>query len=200
MTAIRINLLPHRQMRRAHAQRMFAVLAVVSAGLGVATVALGQYWISSEQGLQDRRNAFLKSEIAKLDKQIEEIRQLKQKTQDLLARKEVVESLQINRSKSVHLFDTLAREVPEGLYLNNLKQTGDDFTISGYSQSSARVSTFMRALGASNLFLDPTLVEVKAAQVGNMRVNEFTLKVRFEHEPAEANPAAGKKTGAPNKG
>ncbi|HNQ04380.1 MAG TPA: PilN domain-containing protein [Thiobacillaceae bacterium] len=190
MTPIRINLLPHRQMRRARIQRMFTLLAGLSAAVGVAIVAAGQYWIIDAQERQERRNAFLREEIAKLDKQISEIAQLKQKTSDLLARKDVVESLQVNRAESVRLFDELARRVPEGLYIRNLKQAGDNFTIVGYAQSSARVSTFMRALAASRLFQEPTLVEVKAAQVGNQRLNEFTLNVQIERggKPGDVAP------------
>jgi type IV pilus assembly protein PilN len=189
MTSIRINLLPHRQMRRARMQRMFAIMAIASAVAGVAVVAIGQAWISNQQAVQQARNAFLNEEIAKLDKQIAEIKQLKAKTQDLLARKEVVESLQANRSESVRLFDALAREVPEGLYLKAVKQTGDGFSISGYAQSSARVSTFMRALDASEYFLSPLLVEVKATQLGAARMNEFSLKVQMERKrDAEDKP------------
>jgi len=186
VTPIRINLLPHRQMRRAQVQRMFAIMAISAAVAGVALVALGQAWISQQQGVQDQRNAFLKDEIGKLDKQIAEIKELREKTQDLLARKEVVESLQANRGESVRLFLVLASQLPEGLYLKGIKQSGDDFDISGYAQSSARVSTFMRALEASDLFLEPALVEVKAAQVGRARLNEFALKVKLERKAADA--------------
>jgi type IV pilus assembly protein PilN len=190
MTPIRINLLPHRQMRRARAQRMFTILAALSAGLGIATVAAGQYWVTSAQETQEARNAFLRAGIAKLDKQIAEISQLKQKTQDLLSRKEVVESLQVNRAEAVRLFDELAKRVPEGLYLKSIKQTGDSFTINGYAQSSARVSTFMRAIEASTLFQVPLLVEVKAAQVGGQRSNEFTLSVEYERAAKPENKSA----------
>lgn len=182
MTPIRINLLPHRQMRRARAQRVFTFFAVVSVGLGVAIVAAGQYWISNARENQEKRNAFLRDEIAKLDKQIREIAQFKQKTDDLLARKKVVESLQTNRVESVRLFSELSQRIPEGLYLKSFKQAGDNIVITGYAQSSARVSTFMRALGESPLFGEPMLVEVKAAQVANRRSNEFTLNVQLERQ------------------
>jgi len=193
MTPIRINLLPHRQMRRARAQKVFATLAAIFAGLGLLVVAAGQYWISTSQDRQEARNSFLRAEIAKLDKQIAEISQLKEKTQDLLARKEVIESLQINRAETVRLFEELAGTVPDGLYLRGLKQTGDRFTLNGYAQSSARVSTFMRALDASTLFQEPTLVEVKAAQVGGKRLNEFSLIVIIER-PKETAKVQGKGT------
>ncbi len=186
MTAIRINLLPHRQLRRARQQRLFALLAVAVAGAAVAIVALGQAYLMNAKAHQDSRNAFLEAEIAKLDAQITEIRQFREKTDDLLARKQVVESLQSNRSESVRLFDELTRRVPDGLYLKSIRQTGDQIALSGYAQSSARVSTFMRALEAAPLFGAPVLVEVKAAQVGPLRVNEFSLNVGIDRSAREA--------------
>lgn len=186
MTPIRINLLPHRQMRRAHQQRLFTVLAVIVAGLGLAAVGIGQVQLINTKSAQDRRNAFLQSEIAKLDMQIAEIKQLRDKTQNLLARKNVVESLQSNRTEAVRLFDELARRLPEGLYLKSIKQSGDSLALSGYAQSSARVSTYMRALDETSLFQEPVLVEVKAAQVGSQRVNEFSMNVKITHQAPQA--------------
>lgn len=190
MTPIRINLLPHRQLRRAQQQRVFAVLAVIVAGLGLAAVAAGQVQLINSKSAQDRRNAFLQSEIVKLDTQIAEIKQLRDKTQDLLARKNVVESLQSNRTEAVRLFDELARRLPDGLYLKSVKQAGDSLALSGYAQSSARVSTYMRALDETSLFQDPVLVEVKAAQVGSLRVNEFSMNVKISHQTPQAKVGA----------
>ena len=194
MTPIRINLLPHRELRRARQQRLFAIIAVAVVALGLAVVAGGQMLVMNAKSGQDARNAFLQQEITKLDAQIAEIRQLKEKTQDLLARKDVVESLQSNRGESVRLFDELVRRVPDGLYLKSVKQTGDTVALSGYAQSSARVSTFMRALDGTELFAEPVLVEVKAAQVGALRVNEFSLNVKIERQaPADPSKVEGAK-------
>lgn len=193
MSAIRINLLPHRQMRRAQQQRWFAVLAVIVAGVGLAGIIAGQALLTSEKNDQDRRNDFLKAEILKLDKQIDEIRLLKEKTQDLLSRKNVVESLQGDRTEAVRLFDVLARRLPEGLYLKSVKQTGDSLALTGFAQSSARVSTFMRSLDETDLFQDPVLVEVKAAMAGKLRINEFSMNVRLTRKsPEKKNDKAGK--------
>jgi len=192
MTPIRINLLPHRQLRRAHRQRLFVVLAVIVAGLGLAAVAIGQIQLINAKNAQDRRNTFLRAEITKLDKQIAEIKQLRDKTQDLLARKNVVEALQGNRAEVVRLFDELTRRLPDGLYLKSVKQSGDSIALSGYAQSSARVSTYMRALDETPLFQDPVLVEVKAAQVGNLRVNEFSMNVKIAHLALQAAAKGGK--------
>ena len=193
MSAIRINLLPHRQIRRAQQQRLFVVLAVAVAGLGLAAVIIGQIQLINASKAQDRRNAFLRAEIVKLDKQIAEIKQLREKTQNLLARKNVVESLQSNRSEAVRMFDELARRLPDGLYLKSVKQTGDTLVLSGYAQSSARVSSYMRALDETALFKDPSLVEVKAAQVGNLRVNEFSMNIRFTRSDQQAAHGQGGK-------
>ncbi len=192
MTPIRINLLPHRQLRKARQQRWFAVLAAIAVGLGLAAVGAGQAYIANAKSGQDARNAFLKDELVKLDKQIAEIAQLKEKTKDLLDRKEVVESLQNNRGEAVHMFDELMRRLPDGLYLKSVKQTGDAVALSGYAQSSARVSTFMRALEATELFDEPILVEVKSAMVGPVRSYEFSLNVKI----ARKAPDPDKKKGA----
>lgn len=187
MTPIRINLLPHRQMRRAAQQRLFALLAVLVAGVAVAGVAGVQAQLHNAKSVQEQRNAFLKDEIAKLDKQIDEIKTLKEKTQDLLSRKNVVESLQVDRSGAVLLFDDLARRLPDGLYLKTVKQAGDSLALTGVAQSSARVSSFMRALDETDLLQDPVLVEVKAVQAGKVKANEFSLTVKF------TKPDPGKK-------
>ena len=98
---------------------------------------------------QNSRNALLKTEIAKLDEQIKEIDKLREQTQALLARKQVVETLQTNRTEAVHLLDQLVRQLPDGIYLRSVKQAGAKVTLIGYAQSNARVSTLMRNIEAS---------------------------------------------------
>ena len=188
MTAIRINLLPHRQIKRAQQQKAFLALLAIVALVALAIVILGHFVISGMKNAQDRRNEFLTSEIAVLDAQIKEIAELKEKTQDLLDRKKVVESLQTNRAEMVHLFDELARRLPDGVYLKSLKQTGDIMSLVGYAQSSARVSTLMRNLDESDWFDAPRLIEVKSASQGGLRVHEFNLEVRHG-APHTAEPA-----------
>lgn len=179
MTPIRINLLPHRQMKRAHQRRVFALFSLLVIALGIGIVSSVQGYLVNAKSTQDRRNSFIKAEITKLDAQIAEIQQLKEKTQDLLSRKGVVESLQANRGQSVRLFDQLARQLPDGVYLKSVKQSGDMLALLGYAQSSARVSTFMRSLDESELFQEPELLEVKSAQISNQRVSDFSLKVKI---------------------
>jgi type IV pilus assembly protein PilN len=196
MTPIRINLLPHRQMKRAHQRRVFALFSLLVIALGIGIVSVVQGYLAGAKATQDRRNDFLKAEIAKLDQQIAEIQQLKEKTQDLISRKNVVESLQANRGQSVRLFDQLARQLPDGVYLKGVKQNGDSLALTGYAQSSARVSTFMRSLDESELFQEPVLLEVRSALVNNQRVSEFALNVNITRQAAkqETPKQEGKKS------
>lgn len=182
---IRINLLPHRELARASRRRQFTVLLGVAVAAGLVAVILGHAVIAAQQSNQDARNAFLTQEIAKLDSQIGEIKKIREQTQALLARKQVVETLQSNRTEVVHLFDQMIRLLPEGLYLKSFKQAGDVVTMTGYTQSSARVSTLMRSLDDSPWFESANLVEIKAATVNNLRANEFILTVKQTRQQAD---------------
>ncbi len=190
---IRINLLPHRELARAARRRQFNILFGLAVAAGVLVVVLGHSLIATRQTSQEARNAFLDQEIARLDGQIGEIKKIKEQTQALLARKQVVETLQSNRTEVVHLFDQMIRLLPDGLYLKSLKQVDDTITLSGYTQSSARVSTLMRNLDDSPWFERSTLVEIKAATVNNLRANEFVLTVKQTRQTPEDEKAEGGK-------
>ena len=211
---IRVNLLPHREEARKRRQQQFGLLAGISFVIG-ALVA-GAVWLFLDQQVtqQQANVAYMKGEIAKLDKQIEEIRKIREETASLLAKKQVVEGLQSNRSEPVQLLDQLLRQLPEGVYLKNVKQTGAKVSVSGYAQSNARVSTLMRNLGASPYLENPELVEIKAVpspdKSGN-RVNEFNMNIHIKRAQAEtaasrraaadsAPPPAVSKTGVPTGG
>jgi type IV pilus assembly protein PilN len=192
---IRVNLLPHREEKRKRRQQQFAVLAGL-AGLAGAVVAAGVWVFLDQQETQQRANvAYMKAEIDKLDKQIEEIRKIREETASLLAKKQVVEGLQSNRSEPVQLLDQLLRQLPEGVYLKSIKQAGPKVNILGYAQSNARVSTLMRNLGASPYLENPELVEIKAVPApdksGN-RVNEFNMNISIKRAQPEEPKAASR--------
>lgn len=172
---IRINLLPHREEKRRAKQLQFIVLGVLSIMLGAILVGLVHVAIGTQISYQERRNEYLKQETAVLDRQIAEIKKLRQQTQSLLARKNVVENLQSTRSDVVHLLDQMLRILPEGVHLKTLNQAGQKISIVGYAQSNARVSTLMRAIEDSPWLNSPTLVEIHAANVSGSRLNEFSL-------------------------
>jgi len=160
-------------------------MMLASAALaGLALVVIGHIIISGVLERQEQRNQFLQQEITKLDAKIKEIAKLRAKTNALLERKKVVESLQANRAETVHLFDELARQLPDGMYLKSVKQSGSNVTLTGYTQSSARVSTFMRNIEASDWLSAPRLIEVTAADKDKKRVNVFSLQAKQVVPPA----------------
>jgi len=192
---IPINLLPHRAAKRKAQQRQFLILAGMSAAIGVGLVMIVHEFVAQRIETQNSRNHYLESEISKLDKEIDEIKKLKEQTQSLLARKRVVEDLQSNRSEAVRLLDQLVRQLPDGLYLKQVKQVGEVVNVQGYATSNARVSTLMRNFEASPWLEEPKLVEIKLVQINNNSLNEFNLNVHIarpkEAGAEEKKPASG---------
>lgn len=187
---IRINLLPHREeKRRARRQQFYALSAVaVLAGAAIALLVHTVYAGYIER--QEAKNAFFRTEIAKLDTEIAEIRRLKDQIDALLARKQVIESLQGTRAETVHLFNELSLRMPSGIYLKSVKQSGARVALAGYAQSSARVSDLMRSLDDSPFLQQPGLVEVKSATVNGRKVSEFTLNIMIERPAADGAEGA----------
>lgn len=182
---IRINLLPHREeKRKARRQQFYGLLGMVSVLAGLI-VFLVFTIISGYITAQEAKNDFLKKEILVLDKQIDQIKRLKEQTQALLARKQIIESLQRDRAEAVRLLGELVKQMPEGVYLRALKQDGEKLSLSGYAQSSARVSTLMRNIEASPWLEKPVLVEIKAVMLDKRRLNEFNMNALLKRAPAE---------------
>jgi type IV pilus assembly protein PilN len=188
----RINLLPHRTERRSRARQHFLVVGGATAVLGVLIVVAMHGFYAAKIEAQTDRNRFLKSEIAKLDKEIAEINKLKDEIAALLARKQVIETLQTDRAQTVHLLDELVRQMPEGVYLKSVKQNGLNVNVVGYSQSNARVSTLMRNIESSPWLANPGLVEVKAVNVEKRRVSEFNLNFAVKRPSADIDTGAAK--------
>jgi type IV pilus assembly protein PilN len=187
---IRVNLLPHRAEKRRARQIQFIAFSVISLVLGAVIVGFVHVAIMAEISYQERRNAYLKKEIAVLDKQIDEIKKLREQTQSLLARKTVVENLQSTRSDVVHLLDQMLRILPDGVYIKSIKQAGLRISMVGHAQSNARVSTLMRAIEDSPWLDTPTLIEIHATKVGSERVSEFSLNFNLTKQVPAAPPSA----------
>ena len=192
MSRVRINLLPHRELKRAARKREFIFVAAGTFVFALATALLTHTILAGMVESQQNKNKFLKAEIAKVDKEIEEIQRLKEQTSALLARKQIVETLQANRTEAVHLLDQLVRQLPDGIYLKGVKQTDSRINVTGYAQSNSRIATLMRNLDASPWLTNAELVETKAAQVNNLRVNEFSLNIQLRKGPP---PDTGRPTG-----
>jgi len=196
---IRINLLPHREAKRKARRQQFYVLLGLVSVLAALIWFLGFSIINGQIAVQNEKNEFLKREIASLDKEIDEIKKIQEQTSALLARKRVIEALQANRTETVHLFNELAKQVPEGIYLRTLVQTGPRISISGYAQSNARITTLMNNLDESPLLGSSTLVETKSEVVAGRRLNAFSITTMIKTQTKAAAPATAKPASAQGK-
>jgi type IV pilus assembly protein PilN len=185
---MRINLLPHRQVKRAEQQRQFGLMALMSAVAAAAVVFTGWTFLGAQKDSQLERNGRLETAISSLDKEIADIKDLKDQISNVLERKRVVENLQTNRSQSVVILDEITRQLPEGLYLKTIRQVGSLITLEGVADTNARVATLVRNLGVSNWLESPNLIEIQSATVNNIKQNNFTLIVTIKAQKAEEAP------------
>ena len=173
-----INLLPWREAERKRRQREFGVAMGGAIVAAIAVVMLTMLAYSQMIAGQKARNDRLTAEIVELEKSIEEIDGLERQKERLLARMEIIEQLQKSRPEIVHLFDEVARQLPEGVYLTGMKQTGARVEIRGVAQSSTRVSALMRAIDSSEWLGDPEVERVETTQSGSSRQSEFVVYLK----------------------
>lgn len=189
---IRVNLLPHRQLKREARQRQFGLMAAFTAIAASAIIFMAYTVINARIDSQSERNARLDAAIVKLDKEIKDIQDLKDQITAMLERKQVVENLQTNRSQAVVVFDELSRQLPEGMYFKSIKQVGDVITLEGVADTNARVATLVRNYNSSTWLESPGLVEIKAVTVNGQKQNVFTLTVKLKAPQTEDEADATK--------
>ena len=185
-----INLLPWREAERKKRQRDFGVAMGGAVIVGIALVMLTMFAYSQMISAQESRNTRLTNEIAELEKSITEIDNLERQKERLIARMEIIEQLQKSRPEIVHLFDELVRQLPEGVYLTGMKQTGSRVEIRGIAQSSTRVSALMRQIDASDWLGDPEVERVETKQSGSSRQSEFVVYLKQKKSGAESEDEA----------
>ena len=184
----RINLLPWREELRKEQQRQFLTIMGLSVVLMILIILAVHIQYANLINTQNQRNQFLTAQIAEVDAQIKEIEKLERDKQSLQARISVIQQLQGNRPEIVHLFDEIARILPQGLYLKSIEQKGKTITIVGYAQSNARVSAFMRNIEASDWLDKPVLDVIKLANKNENDSREFSLRC------VQVNKSAGNKS------
>ena len=192
---ILINLLPHREERRRRRERAFMAGLALSAGIGASVVGVWYFTLQQMIDGQQQRNAFLTSEIQKLELQIKDIASLKGEIERLKARQKAVEDLQTDRNVPVYVLNELVRQAPEGIYFVSVKQEGQVLTVKGVAQTNERVSEFLRNTNNNSEWLvKPELVEVKAEDPrannrgGGRRLFDFSMKVNVKRP--QDNPSA----------
>jgi type IV pilus assembly protein PilN len=187
----RINLLPWREAERRKRQRDFMVAMAGSFVSGLLVIALTNLGFSQMIGQQRDRNNRLETEIVELEKSITEIDGLERQKERLLARMEIIEQLQRSRPEIVHLFDEITRQLPEGVYLTGLKQTGAAVEVQGVAQSSTRVSALMRQIDNSEWLSDPDVVKVETTDQGPGRKAEFVVNLKQVRMDSDSTGGGG---------
>ena len=171
----KINLLPWREeLRKQNQNEFYAMLGGGAISAVLVMAALHFSYVSLIEN-QQNRNRYIQSEITVLDKKIKQIKALTKTKNQLIARMDVIQRLQSRRSEVVHMFDQLARTVPEGVYLRKFSQRGSNLSIEGNAQSNARVSAYMNRLEASPWLKGTELKTIKSQGLG---VNGFSLKAK----------------------
>lgn len=169
-----INLLPWREELRQEQTRQFVTLTVLSLVLTGALVFMVHVIFNGQIEHQKFRNKMLQDEITTLDAALKQIATLEETKEKLLARMDVIQSLQQRRPQIVHLFDDFVRTVPEGIYLTLIKQEVKQLTIKGVAESNGRVSAYMRNIDASAWMATPKLKVIQTRK-GTLKSNDFTL-------------------------
>ena len=194
----RINLLPWREEARRERQRQFLYSLLGTLVLGAILVLMVGLFYDQRINNQEARNQLIQVEINRLEQRIARIRELEKTRNRLLSRKQIIESLQASRSLTVELLDKLAKTIPVGITLTNVRQQGPNLTLLGTSQSNARVSAYLQSLDGMDLFVNPQLQYVRASQNPPNRVEtyEFAIRVRLDNTKRKPQDAGDKPAGA----
>ena len=185
----RVNLLPWREERRKARQTQFNILAGVVGGAGAFTVFLLYVAMNTAISIQNQRNDYLTQQITLEDHQIEKIKGLQDTKQALLARMQIIQQLQQSRPIVVHLFDQLVKTLPPGVYLTGVAESGDNLTLDGTAESSARISTYLRNIDASPYMGNPNLTVVQKDPNKN-GAQRFTITAKVIDKAAAAAKSA----------
>jgi len=161
---VRVNLLPHRELKRQRQKQAFFVMTGLSVVAGAVLVLLVWSVLEGYIDNQRGRNKLIADENHRLDAQIKEIASLRQEIEALRSRQKAVEDLQADRNQPVHLLDELTRQTPEGIYLRSVRQEDRKVTIGGWAASNERVSEYLRNLTNNGRYVEkPELIEIKIA-------------------------------------
>ena len=194
----RINLLPWREEERRERQRQFMYSLIGTMVLGAVLVLLVGLFFDQRISHQESRNQHIQAEINRLEQRIIRIKDLENTRDRLLSRKQVIESLQASRSLTVELLDKLAKTIPVGITLMNVRQQGPNLTLLGTSQSNARVSAYLQSLEEMDLFAGPELQYVRAAEKPANRIEtyEFAIKVKLDNTKDDSEEIDSESVGA----
>lgn len=183
----RINLLPWREVRREELKRAFLTILGLVAALAVVLLVLGDRVVNGQIENQRARNDYISQNIRELDKQVEEIKDLQRKRNQLVERMRVIQELQGNRPIIVRVLDQLVRTVPDGVFYTSVSSRNNSLSIDGVAESNNRVSSLMRRLDASDWLKNPNLDAVRSAPLFGDQANTFDLSVQVDLPQSDAD-------------
>ncbi len=181
-----VNLLPWRAERRKQREREFYLQLGTAFAVGVGVLLLWMFWMNQRIDNQNERNAYLQTEIKQLDVRIVKIKDLDRVRQHLLARKQIIEQLQADRSQMVHLFDELVKAIPSSARLTALKQGGQSMSLDGVAQSNASVAEYMRNIENSPWMGHTDLRKTENSHDASRMPYKFGLDVGLSRPKSDA--------------
>lgn len=200
---ILINLLPHREAAKLKRRETFFVSLAASALLGGLLAGLIFVWYQIQITEQQARNTLLRTENQRLDVQIKDVAALEKEISGLRSRQEAVEDLQTERNLPVHLLNEIVKQVPDGVFIKNMKQDGALVSLTGAAQSNERVAELLRNLSSENPFITkPELVEIVAGTTAltpkeQRRVSNFVVRVQLKKIAEDKKAAVSTKAPMP---
>ncbi|WP_458070227.1 PilN domain-containing protein [Rhodanobacter sp. BL-MT-08] len=199
-----VNLLPHRAARRKQREREFYIQLGVAFAAAIVFLLLWGFWMGERIDNQNERNTLLQNEITQVDVRITKIKDLEKVRDHLLARKQIIEQLQADRSQMVHLFDELVKTIPPSARLTGVKQDGQSMSLDGVSQSNASVAEYMKNIEASPWLGHTELRKTEKSAEATRMPYTFGLDIALSRPKADqvtdsGAPAGAASTAAPAK-
>lgn len=174
----KVNLLPYRRMREVANGKRYVIFLSFFGVIAFALVIAVYFFFALRLTIQETRNNYLESQITVVQSQIKEIEKLKEDIAQLLARKQVVETLQVNRGRTISLLNFLV-DTPEGVFFSNIKQNGENLDIVGFAKTQEHVASLLQKIQQSGILTDARLVEAVSSNVQGDKMSQFKINAKF---------------------
>ena len=186
---ITINLLPVREeRRRAGAQQLLALMGVALVA-SLAIVALVHWSIQSDIASSKQAAAKTQAEIDQFGPQLKQVEEYKAAKAEIEQKLDVIDDLADARSGPVHIFDQIADQVPERVWIDSIDIKGGRITLQGMSLDNELVALFLTGLEESPYFKDVELMETEARERDGFKLNAFEVSAVLTSPAAERKAA-----------
>lgn len=202
---IRINLLPFRAARKKENVRRQVSIFLLSLVLVLIVLGWIHIYLQSKQNKMTENVAEVKKELELYKKKDREMLELRQKLKTLEQRKAVIDGLEAQRFKPVHVLDNLTQMiVPNRMWLTKLTLRGSRLQLSGIAVDNNTVADFMDNLETvpampstgkppAALYGRVQLTSVQQQQVRSINLKKFDMTAIEKQPPPAKAPAKNKK-------